>query len=289
MQKHYVRDHLKRALIAGMVTLWATSVLPAQNAAHYVGLNYLKTLPGKAEAFRKFAETDMVKMGQMGVDDGNLDAYYVLRLTAPYTAGSDYDYIQAVWYKKQPSLAPLDRKVWEERARKAGYASYQQYLDKRDSMAKVVRAAWRTAPMRIGDMKTGNYMRTVTYQVDREFRTDVARFYREYTMPLAQGRINDSRIVGWGMTVPAAVVTSEDEAGFSMSVSNTFKDSDTLMSGPAAPSEEAFKKALPGKSYTTYTSELARLLTAHSKVVTTRISEVVAMAGTPPKITPPTP
>ena len=80
-----------------------------------------------------------------------------------------------------------------------------------------------------------------------------------------------------------------DEAGFSISVSNVYKDSDALMAGGGGLNEEAFKKALPGKNYLTYTSETTRLLAEHSKIVTTRISEVVAMAGTPPKITPPTP
>ena len=65
-------------------------------------MTYIQTLPGKAEAFRKFAETDMLKMGQMGVDEGTIDAYYVSRLTAPYAAGSDYNYLQTVWYKKTP-------------------------------------------------------------------------------------------------------------------------------------------------------------------------------------------
>jgi uncharacterized protein (DUF4415 family) len=150
--------------------------MQAQTAPHYLGLTYYQTLPGKADEFRKFAETDLVKMGQAGVDEGVIDAYYMLRLTAPYNVGSDYNYLQAVWYKGRPSLAPLDMKVWEARAKKAGFSSYQQYIDKRDSLAKVVRSAWRVSMARIGDMKAGNYMRTATYQVEPDYRQEMAKF-----------------------------------------------------------------------------------------------------------------
>jgi hypothetical protein len=278
-------NQLRRAVLGGIITMFAASVLSAQTETRYLGLTYYKTLPGKADTFRKFAETEMVKMGQMGVDEGTLYAYYVLRLTAPYAAGSDSDYVQAVWYKNRPSLAPLDMKVWEARAKKGGYTSYQQYIDKRDSSAKVVRSAWRVSTARIGEIRAGNYIRSVSYQVEPEYRQQMARFLQESTMPLAQGRMNDGRLVGWGVTRPAAATMSDDEAGFSYVVSNVLKDADTLMAGPGTLTEEAFKKAVPGKTYAAYLNEL-NLLNAHRKAVTTRIYEVVVLAGTPPKVTP---
>lgn len=134
-------SQLRRATLGGIIVMFAASAVYAQTAPHYLSVTYMKTLPGKADAFRKFAETDMLKMGQMGVDEGILDAYYVGRLTAPYTTGSDCDYAQVVWFKNRPSLASPDRATWEARAKKAGYASYQQYLDKRDSLARLVRSA----------------------------------------------------------------------------------------------------------------------------------------------------
>ena len=138
---------------------------------------------------------------------------------------------------------------------------------------------------RIGDMKAGNYMRTATYQVEPEYRQDMAKFLQEYTMPLAQSRIGDGRFVGWGVTRPAAAIMSDDEAGFSYSVSNVLKDGDTLLAGPGALTEEAFKKAVPGKSYATYLNDLNRL-NAHRKITMTRIHEIVCVAGTPPTVTP---
>ena len=137
----------------------------------------------------------------------------------------------------------------------------------------------------IGDMKAGNYMRTATYQVEQDYRQDMARFLQEYTMPIAQSRIGDGRLVGWGVTQPAAAIMSDDEAGFSYSISNVPKESDTLLAGPGALTEEAFKKAVPGKSYPTYLNELNRL-NDHRKVTRTRIHEIVCLAGTPPTVTP---
>jgi hypothetical protein len=190
-----------------------------------------------------------------------------------------------VWYKNRPPLAPIDMKVWEARAKKAGYTSYQQYLDKRDSLAKIVRSAWRLSVARLGEINVGNYMRSVAYQVEPDFRQEMARFLREYTAPLAQSAISDGRYQGWGASRPAPVTGSDDEAGFSYSVSTVWKDSPTLMNGPTPMSEELFKKAVPGKTYAAYLNDVNRL-NAHRKAATTRIYEVVSMAGAPPKVAP---
>lgn len=285
MPKSFLDSQLRRAVLGGMLAMFAASYVQAQTQTHYLSLTYYQTLPGKAPEFRKFAETDMVKMGQMGVDEGVLDAYYITRLTAPYTTGSDYNYIVAVWYKGLPSLAPLDMKVWEARARKAGLANYQQFIDKRDSLAKAVRSAWRTTTARIGGIHAGNYLRSAAYQVEPDFRQEMAQFTQEYTMPIAQARVDEGSLVGWGVTRPAAATMSDDEAGFSYSISNVLKDSDTLMSGPPTLTEERFKKAVPGKTYAAYLNALNRI-NAHRKIVTTRIYEVVTVAGTLPKVTP---
>lgn len=286
MQIRFLPIGLRHVIAAAILSLYLASTALAQTQTHYVTLTYMKTLPGKAAEFRKFAETEMTKMGQMGVEEGVLDAYYVLRLTAPYVTGSDYDYATVVWYKKAPSLAPLDMKLWDARAKKAGYASYQQYLDKRDSLAKTVRSAWRSSTARSGQVHAGNYIRTVSYQVDPEYRPVMVRFLEEYTAPLAQAQIREgARAVGWGVSRPAGVTGSNDEAGYSFAVSNVFKDSDAMMSGPNALTEEAFKKALPGKSYATYMNEL-NVLNQHRKSVSTRIQEVVSLVGTPPEIKP---
>jgi hypothetical protein len=221
----------------------------------------------------------------VGVDEGVLDAYYVLRLTTPYTTGSDFDYTQVIWFKNRPGLAALDGKVWEARAKKAGYSSFQVYLDKVESLAKPVRSAWRTSMARIGDIRVGSYIRTANWQVEPEYRQETLRFLEEYTMPLAKGRISNGGLQGWGLTRPAALTGSDDEAGFSFAVSNVTKDSDTMVAGPGTLTEELFNKAVPGKSYVAYIVANNKLI-AHRKVVMTRISEVVALAGALPTITP---
>ncbi len=276
---------LRRAILGGILATLTSSAVIAQNQAHWLSLSYYKTLPGKAADFRKFAETDMLKMGQMGIDEGVLDSYTVLRLTTPYATSSDYDYSIGVWYKNRPSLEPQDMKAWQARAEKAGYKTFQQYLDRRDSMAKQVRMSWRTIIARVGDMHTGNYIRTAMYKVEPEFRQDLARFLREYSVPIAQAQFSDGRAVGYTITRPAAAIMSDEEAGFSFSVTNVLKDGDTLLTGPPALTEAIFKKAVPGTPFTTYMSTADRI-NAHRKIVSTRIHEVVVMAGSPPTVKP---
>ncbi|HKE29463.1 MAG TPA: hypothetical protein VKB88_44240 [Bryobacteraceae bacterium] len=286
MRLYFFQSQLRRAVLGGMFVTFAISLAPAQTTRpHYVSITYMQTLPGKADEFRKFAETTLVKLGQSGVDDGVLDAYYIARLTPPYTTGSDYNYVQAVWYKDNPSLAPLDRKLWDARVKKAGFTSYDQYVDKRESLAKSVRTQYRTVSWRIGNLHAGNYMRAASWQVEPEYRQETAQFIQEYMLPLAQARVNDGTSEGWGVTRPAAAMMSNDEAGFSFSIVNVLKDADTLWKGPGTMSEEFFKKALPGKNYATYLADGNRLA-AHRKIVTTRVFEVVALAGTPSKVAP---
>ncbi len=283
MQKRFCAPTTRRALFVAMATLLAAAVLSAQTQPHYIALSYVKTLPGKAADYRKFIEGDASKMAQMGIAEGILDGYDYLRLTTPYVTESDYDYVQVIWYKNAPPLTPTDTKAWDARVQKAGYKDYQTYLDRRNSMAKVVRATMRTSTARIGQMQAGNYMRTVAYQVDREFRTDFTRLIQDYLAPLAQGRLKDGLVAGWGVSGPAAAFSGVDEAGFFRSISTVFKDSGTLLAGPVPLNEDVMKKYVPGKTYAEYETEVNRLA-PHYKVTTTRIHEVVAAGGTLPVV-----
>ena len=275
---------LRRAALGGTLATLAAAAAFAQTATpHFYAVTYIKSLPGKAAEYRKFLETDAVKLAQAGVDEGKVDAIYTLRVAAPYVTGSEFDFIQVVWFKGRPSLDETPRSVWEARAKKAGFPNYQAYLDKRNSLAKAVRAAWRTSYVRLGDLRVGNYIRTYNVHVDPEFRQDELNFLETYTMALAKQRIAEGREVGWGLSRPAAATGSDEEAGFSFTVADVLKDSDALMSGPGTLTEEIFKKAVPGKSFAAYEAELTRL-NAHRKNVTTRIAQVVTLVGTLPAV-----
>jgi hypothetical protein len=134
-------------------------------------------------------------------------------------------------------------------------------------------------------MHVGNYLRAVSIRVDPEFRQDELNFLETYTMPLAKYRIGEGRETAWGITRPAAATTSDEEAGYSFSVSNVLKDSDTLMAGPGTLTEEKFNQAVPGKSFAQYEAELTRLA-PHRHNIITRISEVVTLVGKLPMTTP---
>ena len=285
MKIRFLEPRFRPVLLGGMFVTLAVSLAPAQTPTHYVSITYMHTLPGKADEFRKFAETTLLQLGQSGVDEGVLDAYYIGRLTAPYTAGSDYNYIQAVWWKNTPSLAPLDRTIWDARVKKIGFSNYDQFVDRRDSLVKSVRTQIRIVSWRIGNLHAGNYMRAASWEVEPDYRQATAQFIQDYMLPLAQARMNNGTLEGWGVTRPAAAIMSNDEAGFSFSVVNVLKDADTFWKGPGAINEEVFQKALPNKNYAAYLAEANRLA-AHRKIVATRIFEAVAVAGTPAKVAP---
>jgi hypothetical protein len=124
MQTQFFDKKLRRAALGGIVTLIAASGAFAQTTpTHFQAMTYIKSLPGKTEEYRKFLETDAVKLAQVGVDEGTVDAIYMLRVTAPYVTGADYDYVQVVWYKGLPKLSTTPRSVWDARSKKAGFAS----------------------------------------------------------------------------------------------------------------------------------------------------------------------
>jgi len=275
----------RRAFLVGVLGIFACSGLQAQTEAQWVTITYVKTEPGKAQEFRKFVETNWKKLAQVGVDEGRTRGAFAMRLTAPYATGAPFDYALVNIMAKRPSLATTSQEELDARAKKAGLASYQQYLDSATPFGKVVKSEWMTASMRVGNLQAGNYNRIMRYEVAREHRQEVMRFLREYTLPLNTDRIKDGPLAGFGVHVPAMV--TPEEAGYAMSVSFIVKDADAAMAGPAQLTEERFKRALPGKSYAAYMNQL-NTINGYRKPVATRIYEVVSVVGTLPAVTPPT-
>jgi hypothetical protein len=275
----------RRTVLACLASLVALSSLEAQPAPQqYVTLIYRKTEPGKAAEYRKFLETGWKKFAQAGVDDGSLKGGMVLRLTAPYVTGAPFDYVTASFPAGRPSVAPLLSPEMEARAKKAGFAGAQQYVDAHAALAKAVKSEWLTTNMRIGSIQAGNYMRTVRYATDWEDRNALMDFLREFTLPINAARLKDGgSLVGFGVHSPAMV--SIEEAGYAASVSFIVKDAEAAMSGPGPMTEEQLRKAVPGRTYAGYLNRLNEM-NRKRKPVVTRIYEVVATVGVMPAVTP---
>ncbi|GEM_PF-3882911 len=273
----------RRAFLAGVLGAFAFSSVQAQTENQWITIVYVKTEPGKAADFRRFAETNWKKLAQVGVDEGRTNGAMAMRLTAPYATGAAFDYALISFMAKRPSLESTSQEVLDARARKAGLGTYQQYLESAQPFGKVVKSEWMTARLRVGSIKAGNYMRVQRYDVAREHRAEVMRFLQEYSLPLNTDRMKDTGLVGFGVHVPAMV--SPEEAGYALSVSFTVKDAESMMAGPTPLTEERFKRAVPGKSYAEYLNQL-NLINGYRKPVATRIYEIVSVVGSLPQVAP---
>jgi hypothetical protein len=283
MRKHFTTTQGARCL-AAFLGLLAVSGLEAQQPQRIQAVTFRKSAPGKAADFRKFAETSGKKFFQAGVDAGNLQGAMALRLTAPYVTGSPYDYAIVVFPTQRPTFAPANAAAQEAAARKAGFASLQAYADARDALSTAYKSEWMTSAVRMGSVQAGYYLRVIRYAVEREHREEAMRFLREVSMPLAAQRIKDGAIAGWAVNTPAMM--SPDEAGYAMSVATIYPDADSASHPLPAMTEDWFKKAIPtGLTYPAYFNRL-NAVNALVKAVTTRVYEVVAVAGQIPQLAP---
>jgi hypothetical protein len=283
MTRRFLTNCATRTVLAAAAMMAVVSMAFAQGSPQYIGVTYIKAKQGKTADYLNFVKTDGLKMAQAAMDEGHTAASYMLRLAGPSALGSDYNFAQVIWFKGNPSFDAVQRSTQEARAKKAGFTSYQAYLDKRDALSTGVRSSLRTAVIREGEIHVGNYVRTVAVKFDPEFRTDGLRFIQEFTDPLSRSRMSKGQIVGFSVNRPAAVAGSLEEAGYDYNLSTAFKDSDALMAGGVALTEAMFKEVFPTKSYPAYLAELNRLA-PHRHNLTTRILEVVTMVGTVPTV-----
>jgi hypothetical protein len=246
-----------------------------------------KTAQGKSADYRRFAETSWKKFAQVAVDEGRNQGAVVMRLVAPYATGAAADYQVVTFPARNPSLSGPDRAVGEAAAKKAGFASLQAYLDMTNGLASPVRSDWLNTFARVGTVQVGNFMRVARFMTPLDDRQAETEFLRDYALPLNTFRIKEGArgMVGWSVTRPMAMLTSNDEAGYSTSVSAIFKDSDSIWAGPGVVTEAELKAAAPTLTLQGYLNRNIRVNQSR-KTVTTRIWEVVAMVGKAPQVTP---
>lgn len=273
----------RRALLMGLFAVCAATTISAQNQMQWTTVMYRKSEPGKAADHRKFIETTWTRLAQAMIDEGTTSGAVAMRLTTPYVANADYDYVTVSFAAKRPSVAPVPAATLDARARKAGFENWQKFLEAANAVSRTARLEWLTTNLRLGGAQPGNYMRLMRYKVEREHLQAVDQFLNDYSVPLQKARMKEGSIQGYSIHRPAMVTA--DEAGFSQSISWILKDADAVMSGPAQMSEEWFKRALPGKSYAEYIRQLAVINTLR-RPVATRIYEVVAVAGAMPQAAP---
>ena len=276
------RACVSAAMLACLGGFTATGVEAQPDQQRIMLIQSRLTKDGKAEDFRKFAETGWKKFAQAAVDEGAYQSAMVIRLTAPFAAGAPANYAVVTFPTKRPSLAGPDPVVGERIAKRAGFANLKAYVDALNASSSVVKAEWLTTEASAGSGKTGNYILSWRWKVPQDRQAEQVAFAREVSMPLRAQAIKDGKLAGTGFMTP---VRGFGENGFNFFSYVILNDADAFWAGPQPVTEERLKQVFPnGIDFRTYMNRLHQINGERTGEVM-RAWEVVAAVGKAPEIT----
>ena len=277
-----LRACFSAAMLACLCGFTATRVEAQPDQQRIMLIQSRLTKDGKAEDFRKFAETGWKKFAQAAVDEGAYQSAMVIRLTAPFAAGAPANYAVVTFPTKRPSLAGPDPVVGERIAKRAGFANLKTYLDALNASSSVVKAEWLTTEASAGSGKAGNYILSWRWKVPQDRQAEQVAFAREVSMPLRAQAIKDGKLAGTGFMTP---ISGFGEDGFNFFSYVILNDADAFWTGPQPVSEERLKQVFPnGIDFRTYMNRLHQI-NGERKSEVMRAWEVVAAVGKAPEIT----
>jgi hypothetical protein len=277
-----LRACFSAAMLACLCGFTATRVEAQPDQQRIMLIQSRLTKDGKAEDFRKFAETGWKKFAQAAVDEGVYQSAMVIRLTAPFAAGAPANYAVVTFPTKRPSLAGPDPVVGERIAKRAGFANLKTYLDALNASSSVVKAEWLTTEASAGSGKAGNYILSWRWKVPQDRQAEQVAFAREVSMPLRAQAIKDGKLAGTGFMTP---ISGFGEDGFNFFSYVILNDADAFWTGPQPVSEERLKQVFPnGIDFRTYMNRLHQI-NGERKSEVMRAWEVVAAVGKAPEIT----
>jgi len=275
-----VRACISAAMLACLGT--ATGAL-AQDQQRVMTIQSRLTKDGKADDFRKFAETGWKKFAQAAVDEGVYQSAMVIRLTAPFSAGAPANYAVVTFPAKRPSLAGPDPVVGERIAKRAGFSSLKAYLDGMNATSTVVSAEWLTTEASAGAGKAGNYILSWRWKVPQDRQAEQVAFARDVSMALRKQSIKEGKLAATGYMTPVSGFAGSD--GFNLFSYVILNDANDFWTGPQLVNEARFKQVFPtGMDFRTYMSRLNQI-NADRKGEVMRAWEIVAAVGKAPEIT----
>lgn len=267
----------RAVLTASILGILAHSGMDAQQ--NMTVISYRATKPGKGAELRKFFETSWKRINEVRVENGDIAGAMVLRLTAPYSTGSKFQYAVVNFPNKHPSLAPGQAGAMDPIAKKAGFSGMREYLDALGALSSSVHSDWLSTIMRMGNVQAGNYIRSVRHMVEDDHMGEQMRWNREVMQKVYNQRMKEGKIVAWGFTTNHGMLHGAEEVGYNLGSMVAVKDADTLWEGPGRMTEARLKEIFPtGMSLGGYLNG-QREINEHRKRVGTAIWEVVAVAG----------
>ncbi|MBN9661509.1 MAG: hypothetical protein J0H49_25160 [Acidobacteria bacterium] len=241
---------------------------------NYTVVTFRKVAPEKVNAFLSFTMEQTKKVMQARIDSGGIKTWTLLKLTVPYSAGSDYNYVMVVSTDKFPDLDPAAAEM-DATYKKVGL-NRAEYLKTSRELSTLVHQEINRGVLRVGPgAEVGNYVRVDYHVSSAERPGELMEMERSVYAPMFKEVIEANKgIRAWAVSVP--MLPTSGESGYTLYTTQTFKDSASLGAG-AGTSQEVFRKVHPERNYMNTMGQV-RALDRISKV---RIYHVLEVLGSP--------
>lgn len=258
--------------IAGLL-LMPAFVQAQRLPVNYSVVTYRKIAPEKVDAFLAYQKTMAKKVAEAWIANGTWKSWSLMKLTTPYAAGSDYNYIVVASLDHFPELdmplADVDAMI-----KKAGFDP-AEYRKKGQEFGPSVHQQIIRGFLRVGKSNVGDFFRVDYHQVAPEHMAEMMDLEENVYAPMFKSLLDaNDGFNGWWLSLP--VHPNANEIAYNFSTVQVFKDSARLGQG-AVTSEDLFKKMYPNRPWL-QTMERVR---AADKIVKMRVYHVLDSAGTP--------
>ena len=266
---------LSTSLLAGtLLTMITLPALAQRVPANYTMITYRKVAPEKVEAFLAFTKSQTKKVSQARVDSGGIKGWSLLKLTAPYATGSDFNYALVVYSTTYPDLDP-DAADVAAVFQKAGVNRAEYLKQSRDLSSAVSQNIARTA-LRVGAVaEVGDFVRVDYHSTPADRQGELFEIEERIYAPMFKNVIEAGKGPrAWSVATP--ILPLGTELGYSFYTTQVYKDNAGLGRGLGL-SQEVFTKAHPTLNYMNTMQRVREL----DKIVKVRIYRVLDIIGSP--------
>jgi len=265
------REALKFAALFSVISM---SLFAQRVPANYTSLAFRKVAPDKVDAFLAFTKSQTKKLAQTRVNSGGITGWSLLKLTTPYSAGSDFNYVIANYSSSYPDLDPSRSEV-DAVYQKAGLNRGEYAKQQRELSTLISQQIARTV-LRVGTAaEVGDFVRVDYHSTPADRPGELMELEERIYAPMFK-TITASGKGPHSWTVAAPVLPLASELGYNFYTTQIYKDSASLGAGLGL-GQEIFSKTHPNLNYLNHTLRVREL----DKIVKVRIYHVLDMVGGP--------
>lgn len=190
------------AAAAIFVAFWAAPAVcqqpsnPAPSGYHTVSC--FKVKADHAADFQKWASSEMHKMAQGRVDDGEITTWFLLRSVFPQGTSADCDYLAVSIFPGAPHV--LRSQELDAAIKKSGLSiSAPDYINHRDAVSSLVSLGLFRNEAFVGATQKGDYF-LINYLKISDIDQWIA-YEKRVWQPLAEAMIKEGLTSGWSLNV----------------------------------------------------------------------------------------